>query len=244
MAASSFRTKTGLVVPAITRTQMREVDRVAVEELGPNLYQMMENAGRNLASLCVELLGDRWPSAPIMVLAGTGGNGGGGICAARHLANHGGNVTLVISNPSHLKGVPADQLALYRATGARVATVADLDTVDADLLVDAVLGYSLGGAPHGAAAELIRWMSRHPAPVVSLDIPSGVDSTTGVAPGDHVTATHTMTLAAPKTGLDAEAVGALWLADIGIPREVYRRVGIELPPALFAPGYRVRLRAS
>lgn len=244
MTASSFRTDAGLVVPAITTTQMREVDRIAIDELGPNLYQMMENAGRNLASLCVELFGERWPTAPIVVLAGTGGNGGGGICAARHLANHGGNVTLVISNPSHLKGVPADQLALYRATGARVATVADLDTVDADLLVDAVLGYSLGGAPHGAAAELIRWMSRHPAPVVSLDSPSGVDSTTGVAPGDHVTATDTMTLAAPKTGLDAEAVGTLWLADIGIPREVYRRVGIELPPALFAPGYRVRLRAS
>ncbi len=231
-------------MPAITTAQMREVDRVAVDELGPNLYQMMENAGRNLASLCVELLGDQWPSALIVVLAGTGGNGGGGICAARHLANHGGTVTLVISNPSRLEGVPAEQLALYRATGARVATVADLDTADAELLVDAVLGYSLSGAPHGAAAELIRWMSRHPAPVVSLDIPSGVDSTTAVAPGDHVSATHTMTLAVPKTGLDAEAVGSLWLADIGIPREVYRRVGIELPPALFTPGYRVRLQTS
>lgn len=244
MAANSFRTDTGLLVPAITTAQMREVDRVAIDELGPNLYQMMENAGRNLASLCVELLGGRWPSAPIVVLAGTGGNGGGGICAARHLANHGGNVTLVISNPSHLKGVPADQLALYRATGARVSTVDELDTVDAELLVDAVLGYSLGGAPHGAAAELIRWMSQHPAPVVSLDVPSGVDSTTGVAPGDHVTATHTMTLAAPKTGLDVEAAGNLLLADIGIPREVYQRVGIDLPAALFASGYRVRIRAS
>lgn len=231
-------------MPAITTAQMREVDRVAIDELGPNLFQMMENAGRNLASLCVELLGDRWPSAPIVVLAGTGGNGGGGICAARHLANHGGNVTLVISNPSRLQGVPAEQLALFQATGARLAAVDDLETLDAELLVDAVLGYSLGGAPRGAAADMIGWMSRHPAPVVALDIPSGVDSTTGVAPGAHVAATHTMTLAAPKTGLDAEAVGTLWLADIGIPREVYRRVGIELPPALFSPGYRVQLRAS
>ncbi|QYH34660.1 NAD(P)H-hydrate epimerase [Salinibacterium sp. M195] len=244
MTASSFRTDAGLIVPAITTAQMREIDRVAIDELGPNLYQMMENAGRNLASLCVELLGDRWPAAPIVVLAGTGGNGGGGICAARHLANHGGNVTLVISSPSRLQGVPADQLALYRATGARVAAVAELDTADAELLVDAVLGYSLGGAPHGAAAELIRWMSQHPAPVVSLDVPSGVDSTTGAALGDHVRATHTMTLAAPKTGLDAEAVGTLWLADIGIPRQVYRRVGIELPDALFTTGYRVQIRAS
>lgn len=111
MTADAFRTLTGLVVPAITTEQMREVDRVAVEEVGPNLYQMMENAGRNLASLCVELLGERWASAPVVVLAGTGGNGGGGICAARHLANHGG--ALVVSDLTRLGGVPANQLTLY-----------------------------------------------------------------------------------------------------------------------------------
>ena len=170
MTVDAFRAPTGLVVPAITTEQMREVDRVAVNEVGPNLYQMMENAGRNLASLCVELLGDGWHRAPIVVLAGTGGNGGGGICAARHLANHGGDVT-----------------------------------------------------------------------VVSLDVPSGLDSTTGTAPGECVHATTTMTLALPKTGLDADAVGRLWLADIGIPREVYSRVGVHPPEGLFTPGYRVQL---
>ncbi|MDJ0336104.1 NAD(P)H-hydrate epimerase [Salinibacterium sp. G-O1] len=241
MTVDAFSALTGLVVPAITTEQMREVDRVAVEEVGPNLHQMMENAGRNLASLCVELLGERWPAAPIVVLAGTGGNGGGGICAARHLANHGANVTVVVSDPSRLTGVPADQLALYRATDGRLAGIRDLGTLDAELVVDAVLGYSLGGAPHGAAAELITWASGRTGPVVSLDVPSGVDSTTGATPGVAVRATHTMTLALPKTGLDVDAVGELWLADIGIPREVYRRVGIDLPDALFTPGYRVRL---
>jgi hypothetical protein len=95
--------------------------------------------------------------------------------------------------------------------------------------------------PHGVAAELIRWMSSRTAPVVSLGVPSGVDSTTGTAPGAYVRATTTMTLAFPKTGLDADPVGELWLADIGIPREVYRRVGVQLPDGLFTPGYRVRL---
>lgn len=108
-AVTVFRTPTGLLVPAITTEQMREVDRVAINEVGPNLYQMMENAGRNLASLCVkalraEALGDAWTQAPI-------------------------------------------------------------------------------------------------------------------------------------------AVGELWLADIGIPREVYRRVGVAPPDGLFALGYRVRLHA-
>ena len=78
-------------------------------------------------------------------------------------------------------------------------------------------------------------------PVVSLDVASGVDSTTGTAPGAYLRATTTMTLALPKTGLDADAVGVLWLADIGIPREVYRRVGVQVPDGLFTPGYRVRL---
>ncbi len=244
MTAGSFRTLTGLDVPAVTAAQMREIDRVAVEDLGPNLYQMMENAGRNLASLCVELLGDHWPSAPIVVLAGTGGNGGGGMCAARHLANHGGNVTLVVSDPAHLRGVPAEQLALYRATAGELADLGDIAELDAELVVDAVLGSGLNDSPHGAAAELIRWISSRRTQVVSLDVPSGIDATTGLAPGDYVRATTTMTLAVPKSGLNSDTVGSLWLADIGIPREVYTRVGLSLLDGLFSPGYRVRLVAG
>ncbi len=239
----SFLTEWGLVVPAVTTQQMREVDRVATEEVGPNLFQMMENAGRNLASLCVGLLGDGWTSSEVVVLAGTGGNGGGGICAARHLANHGGQVTLVVSDVARLTGVPAQQLALYRATGARLVEPGHLEDLESSLTVDAVLGYSLAGAPRGVVADLIAWMSRGDAPVVALDVPSGVDATNGDAPGAHVRAVTTMTLALPKTGLDVDAVGELWVADIGIPRGVLERAGIRQPPAdLFTQGYRVRLR--
>ena len=151
MTAQAFRTPGGLLVPAITAEQMRQVDRVAVEQVGPNLYQMMENAGRNLATSCVETLGDGWEARPVLVLAGTGGNGGGGLCAARHLVNHGGDVTVAVSEPARLTGVPAEQLALYRAAGARIVSVADVEAVDAELVVDAMLGYSLRGAPRGAA---------------------------------------------------------------------------------------------
>lgn len=239
---NSFRTEAGLVVPAVTTEQMRELDRVAIEEVGPNLYQMMENAGRNLASMCVEMLGEAWATAPVVVLAGTGGNGGGGICAARHLANHGGQVTLVVSDIDDLADVPAEQFALYRATDGRLAEARELGTIESALTVDAVLGYSLTGAPHGAAADLIGWMSQGDAPVLALDIPSGVDATSGDSPGAHVRAATTMTLALPKTGLDVDAVGDLWVADIGIPRRVVERAGIPRPPAgLFARGYRVRL---
>lgn len=71
---NAFHTLSGLVVRAVTAAQMLEVDRVATTQVGPNLYQMMENAGRNLASLAVEMLGDGSPTAPILVLAGTGGD--------------------------------------------------------------------------------------------------------------------------------------------------------------------------
>ena len=237
--------ESGLVVPAVTTEQMREVDRVAIEGVGPNLYQMMENAGRNLASLCVELLGEGWATSPVVVLAGTGGNGGGGICAARHLANHGGQVTLVVTDVDRLAGVPAEQLALFRASGGRLAATGDLGTLESALTVDAVLGYSLAGAPHGAAADLIGWMSQGDAPVVALDVPSGIDSTTGEHPGAHVRAATTMTLALPKTGLAVDAVGDLWVADLGIPRGVLERAGVLLPPAsLFSRGYRVPLSPS
>ena len=242
MAASAFLTDTGVAVPAVTTDQMREVDRVAIEEIGPNLYQMMENAGRNLALTVIDTLGADWAAVPIAVLAGTGGNGGGGICAARHLANRGADVTVVISDEERLTPVPAEQFAVYRGTSGTLGKLDEIDALRPGLIVDAIIGYSLGGAPRGVAVEMIDWIGRQSVPVVSLDVPSGIDSTTGEAPGAHVRATVTLTLALPKTGLDAPAAGDVWLADIGIPREVYRRVGIDVPATLFGTRYRRALR--
>lgn len=241
MTASTFTTPTGLRVPAVTTAQMREVDRVAVEEVGPTLLQMMENAGRNLAELCVQQLGTRWTERSVVVAAGTGGNGGGGICAARHLLNHGGTVTIAVTDQTRLTAAAAQQLALACAAGGRVVDIDDVGENPPDLIVDAVLGYSLRGAPRGASAEFIAWIEGMPMPVIALDIPSGIDATTGEAAGAFVRATTTLTLALPKSGLDSPAVGRLWLADIGIPHEVYRQVGVEVPRAVFTDGYRVSL---
>ncbi len=179
---------------------------------------------------------------PVVVLAGTGGNGGGGICAARHLANHGADVTLVVSDRRRLVGVPAQQLGLYQATNGRMAHPRDLSSMQPVMIVDALLGYSLEGAPRGVSNDLITWMSTVPIPVVALDVPSGIDASTGDAPGNHVRATATITLALPKTGLHVDVVGELWVSDIGIPHTVFERAGVTCPPMqLFAPGYTVRL---
>lgn len=148
----------------------------------------------------------------------------------------------MVSDSRRLTGVPAQQLALYRATNGRIADPRDLGSLQPALMVDALLGYSLEGAPRGMVDDLIGWMSNVAAPVVALDVPSGIDASTGDTPGSHVRATTTVTLALPKTGLHVDAVGELWVADIGIPRGVFERAGIECPPAgLFSQGYIVRV---
>jgi NAD(P)H-hydrate epimerase len=205
---------------------MREIDRIAVEETGPNLFQMMENAGRNLALQTLEILGAEWRERQILVLAGAGGNGGGGICAARHLANRGAAVTLVLAASPPAGSVPAFQHLVYTNTSGRETAADALRHERPELLIDALIGYGLTAAPRGIAADLITWANGSGAPTLSLDVPSGVDATTGETPGVAIRPGWTMTLALPKTGLRSENAGHLVLADIGIPSETFRRAGI------------------
>ena len=97
----------------------------------------------------------------------------------------------------------------------------------ADIILNALIGYSLRGAPGGTTADLIGWANDHRAPVLSLDLPSGVDATTGDTPGSVIRPERTLTLALPKTGLNDANAGEVILADIGIPAGVYRRMGLD-----------------
>jgi NAD(P)H-hydrate epimerase len=242
MPSMSFWTPSGLEVPAVTTDQMREIDRIAMEETGPNLFQMMENAGRNLAEMALECLGANWRQARIVVLAGTGGNGGGGIVAARHLANHGARVELCLAAPDKLGEVPAWQYKIFRSTDGKEVSPQELDKEPLAFILDALIGYSLQSAPRGVFADLIAWANSTGAPILSLDVPSGMDSTTGETPGDFIQATWTMTLALPKTGLASGNAGQITLADIGIPEETYRRAGLAYVPP-FGNRFRVLLSA-
>ena len=236
-----FLTDEDIEVPAVTAAQMREIDRIAIEETGPNLLQMMEHAGRSLAREALDHLGERWRTAQVVVVTGTGGNGGGGICAARHLVNHGVQVRVCPLAPERTIGVTAFQRRIYLQAGGQEIAPADPSRARPTLIIDAILGYNLRGAPRPDAAALIRWAATSGAPVLALDVPSGVDATTGETPGDFIRATWTMTLALPKTGLRADLTGPLVLADLGIPAAVYHRLGIPytLP---FGPRFRVPLR--
>jgi len=225
-----FRTEDGILVPSVTAEQMRQVDRIAVEETGPTLFQMMENAGRNLAALALELVAQPCQAVQIVVLAGSGGNGGGGICAARHLANRGVTVRLCLSAPERLQEVPAYQRHIYGATAGVEISPAQLPKQSPDLIIDALLGYSLTGAPRGMAAELIDWANQSRTAILCLDLPSGVDATTGETPGVYCRAHSTLTLALPKRGLLPDRTGQLLLGDIGIPQGTYKMLGLEYRP--------------
>jgi NAD(P)H-hydrate epimerase len=209
-------------VPALTTEQMRAVDRAMVDDLHIELVQMMENAGRSLAELAIT----RFSPASVTVLAGPGGNGGGGLVAARHLANRGCQVQVVLSEPDRLTPVPAHQADILTRMGVTMVG----RPAPADLVIDALIGYSLRGDPAGTAAELITWANDQAAPVLALDAPSGLDLTSGVAGTPAVWATATLTLALPKVGLlEAPSAGELYLGDISVPPLVYQRMGIAVP---------------
>jgi NAD(P)H-hydrate epimerase len=234
-----FWTAEGVPVPAVTAEQMREVDRIAVDEFGLGILQMMENAGRNLAANVMDMLSQ--VAGEVTVLAGGGGNGGGGLCCARHLHNRGFKVNLILDREaSELRGAAADQLRILQAAGLRPVDPSQVAEAirRADVVVDALIGYSLRGAPRGRAAELIDSCNVHAGRVLSLDVPSGLKATTGETPGLVVCPDRTLTLALPKTGL-ASLSGELYVADIGIPAEVYRPLGLS-----FAPFFRNRFWLS
>lgn len=231
--------------PEIDAAGMAEVDRRMVEDFGITLPQMMENAGRALATLArVRFLGGQAAGRSVTVLAGTGGNGGGALAAARRLAAWGAAVTVVLSAPAEaMTPVPGQQLGILARMG-----IAPADTpaeAEPDLILDGLIGYSLKGAPRGRAGALIGWANDCPAPVLSLDMPSGFDAASGTLPGVAVRASATLTLALPKSGLSAPHlrpfVGDLYLADISVPPALYDRLPIPCTVPPFSTGDIVRL---
>ena len=221
----------------LSTEEMIEVDRLMTDELKIELIQMMENAGRNLARLCVHRFLHDPQSKRVMVMAGTGGNGGGALVAARRLHQWGAEVSVMTTKPDEAySGVPAHQLGILRRLGVEINSTelpdSESDAVlKLDIILDGLIGYSLKGTPRGRAAELMAWANAVDSTVLALDTPSGLDSTTGEAHVPAIVADSTMTLALPKAGLllarAQPYVGELYLSDIGVPDWVYRKIGRE-----------------
>lgn len=224
-------------IPSVTTDQMIEVDRLMIDVYEIDLTRMMENAGRTLAQLARKrFLGGDAAGKAVTVLAGSGGNGGGALVAARRLAAWGARVEVVLAqSPDALTPVPAIQLAILQRMGLAVRED-EPTTGGGDLVIDGVIGYSLTGSPRGGAKALITWANAAGAAVLSLDTPSGLDTGSGVAHDPTVRAAATLTLALPKTGLlgggAAEWIGELYCGDISVPPRLYAEptLGLTVPP--------------
>ncbi len=224
-------------ISAVTADQMVEIDRIMTDEFGIDLLQMMELAGAALARLAAERFLDGDPRGKrVLVLAGSGGNGGGGMVAARRLHGWCADVEIwTTREPHHLGGAAAHQMRSLRALDVPSHVPSERPLLPAaDLVLDALVGYSLDGPPAGTVATLIEAANAQAAPILSLDLPSGLDATIGAIFMPCVRAAATLALALPKVGQWVPwahgVTGELYLADIGVPESLYRRLGFDVGP--------------
>lgn len=220
--------------------QMRECDRLAMDEFGIAGLVLMENAGRAASEVLVRRYG---PVAgkKIVLVAGPGNNGGDALVVARRLWQQGAQpLVLLLTAAESLRGDAAANLQPLKALAVPVREVTDeaglaaaaSKVLAAELLVDGIFGTGLSRSPSGLFLAAVRLINRFSGPVLALDCPSGLDSDSGAVLGEAVQADCTVTFALAKPGLllppGRQWAGAVEVAEIGIPEEVYRRVDIRL----------------
>ncbi len=225
--------------PLVTAEQMREMDRITIEELGIPGGVLMEVAGRGAAELVAELS----PSPVgwrVAVVCGAGNNGGDGYVVARHLAHWGAEVTLVLLAPEdRIQGDARVNYDIVRRMDLPVQWITE-EPLPADLperfgyfdcLVDAMLGTGLSSEVRGRYRPVIEAMNASGVLTVAVDIPSGLSADTGQPLGVCVRADATATFGCAKVGLEThpgvEHCGQVRVVDIGIPPELSARLGVR-----------------
>lgn len=230
--------------PTVTSQEMRRLDNWAEREYQMPLLVMAEHAGRVLAHLLVRRFRPK-PDTPILVLAGKGGNGAGALAAARHLRHGGFSVAALTTDPqTKLRDETKRHLSMFRRTGGSCPPFGPGGLPPAEYILDGILGYGLTDTPKGMAQKMIQAANASGAPILALDLPSGLHPDTGTPSADTIRAAATLTIALPKAGLLESAarahVGELYLADITFPRPVYEEYGTT-PEELFGGDEVVRL---
>ena len=204
----------------------RDLDRIAIESGQPGI-ELMRRAGRALHD---QLL-DGWPAlARLSICCGRGNNAGDGYVVAMLARRHGIDVQLVqVGDPADLTGDAATARDDALATGVSVVRTDDGEVaLNGEVIVDALLGTGIQGAPRPAYATLIERMNAAGKPVVAVDVPSGVSADTGAAAGAAVRAGTTVTFIGRKiglhTGAGAALAGRVVHADLGVGADVHRQV--------------------
>jgi NAD(P)H-hydrate epimerase len=222
----------------LTNEQMQEVDRETIDRICPGL-ELMERAGRGCAEVIRHEFGEEPKKA--VVFCGSGNNGGDGLVIARYLAEAGWRCTVhLLKAPEAFSPDAAknfQRLSDLMDTGAPVSRIdatrpdwiqeASADLEDADVVVDAIFGTGISGAPRGLALDMIMLINEADQPVVAIDIPSGVNGSTGAASGEAVMADTTLTIGAPKVGSlfhpGKHHCGEVSVIDIGFEDDVIAR---------------------
>ena len=200
---------------------MIELDKL-MNEYGISVEQMMELAGLHTAQLAMKLSkGKR-----ILVMAGSRNNGGDGLVAARHLHNLGYKVDFVLAK-KELSNNCKVQHDILKPIGVNEVEF----STNYDLLIDALLGFNLKGDPKGKYAELIELANNCGIPILSVDLPSGLDADSGKPSNPCIKAKWTITMASAKKGMLTEEgkklCGEIYVAYIGVPKILFKKLGVE-----------------
>ncbi len=219
---------------AYSVNQLKVLDRKATEVYGIPGIVLMENAGLRAADF-VRYAAGEFKGPRIVVVCGRGNNGGDGFVVARHLINNGYAVSVfVLAKKKEISSDAALNLAILEKMKAKVYFSYGLfpqkffkrEISRCNLIVDAIFGTGLARAIDGPLKQYVSFINYSAKPVVSLDVPSGLDADTGKVLGVAVKATYTLTMAAAKKGFyvnqGPKHIGKLYIVDIGLPRELLK----------------------
>ena len=219
---------------ATTQT-MQKLDDVAIKS-GLEILQMMELAGWHMLTLFSQLMINN--NSNVSIVCGKGNKGGDGLSTARHLVNHGYNVQVILVD-NELNKNSQHQLNLLTHTNVSIINLPDTyDLTKSNVIIDALIGYNINRPPKDHYKRAIDSINQTNTQVISYDIPTGIDPSTGKIFDPSIKATTTLMLALPKFFLKTNAAptaGEVYLADIGIPEGMYDKVKvgsrIKFPPS-------------
>lgn len=214
----------------VTAEEMKQIDLSATEQYGIPGLVLMENAGLGVVKVIEQKYQDLRGKV-FSIIVGKGNNGGDGLVVARHLLNRGGQVkVLLMAEPIEFKGDAKVNLSIWQKMGQPVyqlnqvsgMNILKLALLSTDVIIDALYGTGFYGEVNEKAASVIELINSSNRPIISVDLPSGLEADTGKNSGICVKANHTVTFGLPKIGLVVEPgasfVGEIHIVDISLPR--------------------------
>ncbi|MXV72865.1 NAD(P)H-hydrate dehydratase [Candidatus Poribacteria bacterium] len=218
----------------VTAAEMRQIDQDTIEGIGIPGIVLMETAG----SAIVRAIEQHYPTCQrIGIFVGKGNNGGDGLVIARQLAHAGREVHLFLVSPvESFTGEAEINLQIARRLGLQIefygTETVPTTLASCELFVDAIFGTGLRDTVRGSIATVIKTLNNFSTPILSVDLPSGLDANTGHPLSTCVRADRTVTIGLPKRGLlvhpGAEFAGKLEIVDIGFPEQVIDAQGIKV----------------